>query len=433
MPHNRAGLQAPRVLMLCYYYPPISAAGTHRSVRFAKGLRSIGWEPIILTVVQSRTPWEHSGELNVFGVRTERSHEWNLLGFTLLLTGALNRLCDLLRIRRRPLLLYNLLVPDPQIAWLSTWRGARLARNCDCVYVSCSPFSSALSGCLIKLLARKPLILDFRDAWSLNPHSNESRVRRWLIAKLERVAVSICDTLILNTAGAERLYKERYPAYSHKFTCIPNGFDWFTGQAPAATSGKFTIMHVGDFYRSRTPDRLLDALANIRDPRVEFVQVGPMFQSYERYREKLSIRVIDRVPHRQALELMGTASLLYLAQGFEHGVTEYIAVASKTYEYLATGIPILADCPPGDNADLIRRYGPNSYVITTASAGEIEVAVREALARPRGATTTPNPEFLQSFNGETLTARLALVLANAARLSEGVPGPAPSESGRAVV
>ena len=32
-----------RVLMLCYYYPPLSSAGTHRSVGFTQWLREHGW------------------------------------------------------------------------------------------------------------------------------------------------------------------------------------------------------------------------------------------------------------------------------------------------------------------------------------------------------------------------------------------------------
>ena len=41
------------VLMLCYHFPPVSAAGTQRNVAFARLLPRFGWKPIVLTV---RTP-----------------------------------------------------------------------------------------------------------------------------------------------------------------------------------------------------------------------------------------------------------------------------------------------------------------------------------------------------------------------------------------
>ena len=47
-----------RVLMLCYYYPPLASAGTQRSVGFTRWLREYGWVPVVLTVKQSRIRWE---------------------------------------------------------------------------------------------------------------------------------------------------------------------------------------------------------------------------------------------------------------------------------------------------------------------------------------------------------------------------------------
>jgi hypothetical protein len=140
-----------RVLMLCYYYPPISSAGTQRSVGFTRWLGDFGWKPIVLTVKHSRIRWEPRCEQEPSGVEIVRSFEWDLQGVLTLLAGLLNRLRDLLRLPRRPSWIYTWCLPDIQIAWLTSVKGAWLARQCDCIYVSCSPFSSALSGCLIKL------------------------------------------------------------------------------------------------------------------------------------------------------------------------------------------------------------------------------------------------------------------------------------------
>ena len=118
-----------------------------------------------------------------------------------------NRLCDWLQLQRRPNVFHSWCLPDPQIAWLSTFRGLLLARHCDCLYASCSPFSSALSGCLIKLMTGTPLVLDFRDPWALNPHANRGAIQKQLLSWLERWVVGTCDVLILNTPGAERLYR----------------------------------------------------------------------------------------------------------------------------------------------------------------------------------------------------------------------------------
>ncbi len=403
-----------RVLMVCYYFPPISAAGTHRTVGFVRWLRHFGWSPVVLTVDKSRIPWEPRTEQVPPDVEVVRSFEWNLQRVLGGLTGLLNSLRRLFGLPRRSSPFYRWCLPDPQIAWLSTFRGALLARHCDCVYVSCSPFSSALSGCLIKLGTGTPLVLDFRDAWAPNPHASRHPVRTRLLSALEAWVVRTCDTLILNTPGAERLYRQKYPAHAHKMTCIPNGFDDMNLPVERPPGDRFVIMHVGDFYRSRKPDRLLDGLIAIGNPLIEFVQVGPVFDSYARYKDKLPIRIIDRVPHVEAMALMRSASMLYLCQGWEAGLRSDVAVASKTYQYLATGLPVLADCPPGDNADVIRRYATKAWVPTSPDAEQFAKAVTEAYASRGQLRPGVSPAFVQAFDRRHLTADLGAILSAAA-------------------
>jgi len=399
-----------RVLMLCYYYPPLSSAGTHRSVGFTRWLGEFGWLPVVLTVGQSRIRWEPRCEEVPPHVQVVRSFEWDLQGALTLLTGVLNRLRDVFRLPRRPSVLYTWCLPDVQIAWLSTLRGALLARTCDCVYVSCSPFSSALSGCLIKLATGRPLVLDFRDPWALNPHSHHGRLQRRILSRLERWALRTCDVLILNTPGAERLYRSRYPEYAGKMTCIPNGFDELNVAPRLRRRERFTIMHVGDFYRSRTPERLLEALCTLNDPEIEFVHLGPASSVLQRYADRIRIRHIERIPHVEALDMMRTASVLYLVQGWEDGITEYVSVASKTYEYLATGIPVLAEVPPGDNADIIRRYATKAWVVTSRDIDAVTRALREARAVADSCEPLVSSAFVETFSRERLTASLAGLL-----------------------
>jgi hypothetical protein len=200
-----------------------------------------------------------------------------------------------------------------------------------------------------------------------------------------------------------------------KITCIPNGFDRLNLPKPAERDKRFVIMHLGDFYGRRTPDRLLDALSAIDNSDIEFVQVGPVFDSYSHYRERVAIRLIERVPRGEALNLMRSASLLYLCQGHESDVSEYIAVAAKTYEYLATGLPILADCPPGDNADLVGRFAVHSYVVTNHSAKTLEAAVRDAMSTSRHVRPSVDREFVRLFNREAQAEQLAAIFVRVSR------------------
>ena len=398
--------------MICYYFPPIRTSGVTRSFEFAKLLPKLGWEPLVLTVRDSKDTWikPSLGE-DPKGIRVERTVEWNLAGLADFLHGCWCRLAPLFGMSpSRNLFREYFCFPDSQVAWFSTIRARRLARECSLIYVSCSPFSSSVSGAIVKRLTGRPLVVDFRDAWSLNPHTRPGRFRRAMIERFERFVVGACDALIVNTDGAARLYAAVYPEHGEKIVTIPNGYDLLTPVDERTIGGDFQIMHVGTFYGSRNPDALLECLAEMRRDDIIFVQVGNGFDSYERFKKEVKIKIVPPVSREKALELMRHASLLYLKQGWEAGVSEYIAVGAKTYEYLATGLPILAEVPPNDNAELVKKYASTSYVITSNSRTDLCHAIERAYNARSRECIAINPEFAEKFSRRELTSQLATLL-----------------------
>ena len=398
--------------MLCYYFPPLRSSGTTRSLEFATRLPKHGWRPHVLTVDKTRERWTPADAAVPAEVNVHRSYEADLHGLTDVLSGATSKLWSLLGKEWTKNYYREILcIPDAQVAWFTSFAGSRLARSADCIYVSCSPFSSALSGYWIKKLTGKPLVLDFRDAWSLNPHVDHIPFHQSLVSKIEKLCIDAADALIVNTEGAAALYREAYPRHAEKILAIPNGYDQLDCVAPEdKQSKKYTIMHVGTFYGERKPDLLLEALSEIDSPDIEFVQVGQTHPSFERFSSKVPIRVTGSVQREEALRLLKQASLLYLKQGYEQGISHYIAVAAKTYEYLATGLPILADCPPGDNIDIVKQYGAHTHCVTNNSVEEIKKAV--LLAKDTWSTLAPKvtTEFADTFSRDALTSKLAEVL-----------------------
>ena len=400
-----------KVLMICYYFPPIVTSGVARSYEFAKLLPHFGWDALVLTVKHSKDRWvEASLGEDPKGMRVERTLEWNLAGLADFLHGCC---CRVARIFGKNLtqnvFREYLCMPDSQIAWFSTISARRFARECDLIYASCSPFSSSVSAAIVKRLTGRPLVVDFRDAWSLNPHSHPQRLHRAMIRRFERFVLNACDALIVNTDGAARLYAAAYPEHGQKIVTIPNGYDMLTPVAQRPTGGDFQIMHVGSFYGSRTPDMLLECLAEIGRDDIVFVQVGGSFDSYERFKERVRIKIVPPLPREAALEIMREASLLYLKQGWERGVSEYIAVGAKTYEYLATGLPILAEVPPGDNAELVQKYASAGYIVTSDKRADLCHAVARAYDARSRVSVAIHPEFARRFSRRDLARELATV------------------------
>jgi glycosyltransferase involved in cell wall biosynthesis len=228
-----------------------------------------------------------------------------------------------------------------------------------------------------------------------------------MIGRFERFVLRACDALIVNTDGAARMYAAAYPELREKIVTIPNGYDVLTPVDRKAAGGDFQIMHVGSFYGARNPDALLECLAEMGRDDIVFVQVGHRFDSYERFKDRVRIKIVPPLPREGALKLMREASLLYLKQGWEPGVSEYIAVGAKTYEYLATGLPILAEVPPGDNADLVQKYASAGYIVTSNRRDDFRDAVERAYGARARENVAIHPEFAEKYSRRDLTRELA--------------------------
>ena len=68
-------------------------------------------------------------------------------------------------------------------------------------------------------------------------------------------------------------------------------------------------------------------------------------------------RIHGYVTHLQALTLIRSADLLFLPMQNLPPGRRSSTVPGKTYEYLASGRPILGAVPPGDALDLLQRSG----------------------------------------------------------------------------
>jgi len=391
-----------RVLMLCYFFPPIHSVGANRSVGFVTHLPSFGWRPTVLSVTRTRIPWERTGAAVPSGVEIVRAPEYNLQRVSTLFDVVTNRVFRTFGAKAAPRSLeLTSWVPDTQIAWRSGPVAMRLAREVDCLYVSCSPFSAAITAARVAERTGKPLVLDFRDPWQ--GIGRQLRYERWAIER--------ASALILNTPYAMADYVERLPDQASKMLSIPNGFDTDAATGPRPPrDGLFTIMHVGEFYGTRQPDTLLDVLAELNLPDVEFVQVGEPPAALERYRSRVRIRHIPTLPRAEAVAMMNTASLLYLRLHSENVGT--LAVPAKTYEYLASGVPILAEAHEAGACDLIHEYGLDAEIVQPDERVALRAALERMYARRHQPSGGVHPVFAARYNRRAQTGRLAAVFDN---------------------
>ncbi len=321
-------MPAKKVLFIAFIYPPMSAAGVHRSVRFVRYLPELGWDITVLTPEEKEypplTPVDHSlMEKIPASIKEERTRIFQ--GFFKLFNlkesmaankdakkklvskffsseekkdkaapldpNLIKELAEQAnlkkpapkqksRFQKLKDLIYDLFtIPDKNVSWLpyAVARGWKLYRQkqVDIIYSTAPPFTDHLIALILKKLTGLPWIADFRDPWARSPMKvDELRgtFRGRAYDYLERKFVENADKVILNTRYAEEEFVQFYgEAFRSKFCVIPNGFDpadFESGEfAPngKVKGDKLVITHTGALYRKRNPDAFFQAVAEIID------------------------------------------------------------------------------------------------------------------------------------------------------------------------
>jgi glycosyltransferase involved in cell wall biosynthesis len=421
--------------MIAYAYPPILTVGRNRTLRFERHLREFGYEPIIHTVRNpDRLRTKTSADAAPDPPHVYRSYAINL-GWLAAIVGWIgDKVARVIGINlQRDPLRRLLFFPDVHIGWipLCVFKSLQIIRQhrVSVIYVTCSPFSAVITGVILKAITGVPLVLDFRDPWSFNEH-NPLFIRR-LSGVVERRAMAVCDAFVANTATSLQIYRQLYPEHAGKMTHIYNGITappW----VPSEPAPCFTLLYVGAFYNPEYLDLLFETVNEVfrsREVRIEFAGFDSAALDRAITRHRMEDRVVCHgfidVPEQLQRIYRRSSALLYYNGFAEDGTLISCVVRAKLYDYLATGVPMLAIAPPGEVSDLLTQYSPASVNVSgDLRSGELRAGLARALDDmyqrwSRGELTTqPNAEFLRMFGGQELTRQLSVVFD---RVTSGAP------------
>lgn len=424
-----------KILMICYYFPPITDVGSLRSVHFVKYFRQYGWTPLVLTVANPDRTYCAVGD-GPAPDDVHIEHSWSVINPYKVL-GKINGLAarllrplgiDLVRNR-----LYDLLcIPDIFLGWipLTVLKTVGMAKrfDVDAVYVSCTPFSSAVIGALVKRRTGRPLIVDFRDPYALEERAEIFDVpmyRRKIDRGIERWLLRAADAFVVTTEGTRDGYVRQYPEFREKMYTVYNGFDM--ADAPGGSLDKyekFTIIYTGNFYLYTEKNELFaeaffDGLSRlleqgvIRPDTFQFLFYGDGFPVIEqlarRHRVNDIVHASDRIPREEVMVAIGRShlSLLRIIPPM---------ISTKLFEGISLNTPFIATIPPGEAEAIIRKYSPGSYIVTEPSGEAVAASIVEGMARYRKGDVPKNDleGFSDRFSRER-GARRMMEIINAVR------------------
>jgi glycosyltransferase involved in cell wall biosynthesis len=447
------------VALLAYHFPPLGGAGVQRSLKFARYLPEHGYRPLVIT-----GPGRADGR-------------WTPADETLLA-----ELPDVRVVR----------VPGPEPVPPGRWRGraerwlgaaaawdrwwvegagelvARHAREADVVLASMSPFQSAAAA-RAAAAAGRPWVADLRDPWALDEMTiYPSRAHRRAALRRMGRDLSAAAAIIANTPDAARAIATAFPGLAGRpLEAIPNGYDAadFAGPDPSRPDSRFRVVHAGYLHTglgrsghgaarrllggaiadvdilARSHVHLVAALERVaaEDPGLAAtieLHLAGVVSPADREALGTAVAVCEHgyLEHSRSVGLMRSADLLFLPMHDVAWGHRARIVPGKTYEYLASGRPILAAVPDGDARDLLARAPQAHLCRPTDVVAMAEIIRCEAAARRLGgpAPTMLLPDLLARYERRRLAGRLAAVL-DAVTGSPGRRGATPRSAAASAV
>jgi glycosyltransferase involved in cell wall biosynthesis len=448
-----------RLLYIALDFPPLNSSGTYRNTKFVKYLPQFGWQPIVVTLdwqnTQTDDPLDETllKEIPIETPVIRWPHYHPVVRLYRSLAHARRRnqslsdtsiLAEVTHDERPRSSLYKLarsiyhaaLTPigDMFFYWslrmLPRCIDAARRHRVEAIYVSMSPWTLGILGVLLQGVLRLPLIVDFRDYWTMWAVKQVRPIRDRLDARVERWILRHADRIICVHQAMADDFERMEPACRGKCRVITNGYDPddFRGstdfslctsdkQANAQTEVCATqLTHTGIAW-GEAAQPLLDALAQLQrqtaklNLQVNFIGGLPpsKLQFIHEHQLDSLVRVQKRVSHHEAIEhILAADVLLLLLVGNEGGRKWY---PGKLFEYMYAGRPVLAVAPEGITTRLLREAGVG-VVVEPHDIGRLNTTLADMATDVNAFRQThyhPDQRLIERFNRVVLTQTLASV------------------------
>ena len=418
-----------RLLVLCYFYPPLGGGGVHRVLGFTRHLEPLGWESTVICA-DREDYWVVDESLLARvpkGADVIRVSGGSGLSAWLKLKGG--------AAGRRPTGIFQglrrlsdfWLIPDSYVGWSTRARRVALARvrrgGFHAMLSSSPPDSVHLAALAVHRSCHLPWVADFRDPWIGSTF--RAPPTRWHRARhlaLERSVLEGADVVLAASRTHVDSIGRESGASPRRVVHLPNGFEAdpvsMEETVPVPHAGeRFQLVYTGtlalmpdaEVFLEALHDWFADAPEARRRVRARFV--GPYETGYEDRSIALGLKgVVEFMgprPHGESRSLQRAADLLLLWKPRNLPTM----VPGKLYEYLDSGRPVIALLPDGDEAVLlVERAGGERVAPGDRAALRSLLERRYSEWRERGRRPAARPAWLDEHARDRLAARLAALL-----------------------
>jgi glycosyltransferase involved in cell wall biosynthesis len=378
----------PKLLFLAWYFPPVIGVPCARTWSMSKYLARLGWSVTVVT--PHPFLWRHTENA------TDLERNLRIEGIQQILTGHRGRylISELIKcnhngpigtlfekVSRRMAALAGI---DNCIGWVKSAEQACATlspRDVDVILATGSPFCAfTLAQRLAKRLNR-PYVLDYRDSWTENPHSE--RAARPSMVQQEALLLANCSAMTVVSPSLGSLLDQRF-GLGTKMNIVTNGYD--PDDVSHIKPHQFdhrALVYTGKFYPpKRVISPVMAALKHLKESDADrgcewyFHYYGgeENHVNEEARRYGVTDRVISHGRVSRAIALSATRgaslALVITSVGKNGTLADRGIVTGKVFEALGLGTPILLIAPPGnDAATIVESSGMGQRVTGTDISG----------------------------------------------------------------
>lgn len=418
-----------KALIICYYWPPSSGGGVMRWFKMSKYWHEFGGELTVFTPDVSDYPAYDPSLLKQIPedlevIKTPIWEPYNLYKkFTgkkdNVYSGFLNEKKSSWKDRLAVWIRSNFFIPDARKYWIrpsvNHLKKHLKENHYDVVITSGTPHSLHLIGLALKKELDINWIADFRDPWTDIDYADQLLLTKWAEKKHKRL-----EKEVLQTADEVVTVSWDWKALLSKISgkdnvhVITNGFDPadFTS-LQYKNPDTFTLCHLGSMNYNRNPEQLWNAIAEL-DQKGFFSKglvihlIGQVDQKILEQIQELGlekfIKRSDFMPHREGLQELAESSVLLLLVSKWDEANGMIP--GKTYEYLATGKPILAIGNKGADVERVLRDSPASTFLSYDDKANCKKAIEDLYTQfLEGKTNLVDNSYIKQYSRRELAGK----------------------------
>lgn len=385
------------ILLIAYFYPPLGGPAVQRPAKTVKYLTKSGWDVDVITI---KDIVYHSTDESLNNECTHRNiirtASFDLMYLLNLIKKITHLNSDKLYFhtsQSKKNLIRRLFPIDEKIGWVPYIIKAGIKaikeNRYNYIFVTCGPFSSSIAASYLARRFNIPLIVDYRDHWTLN--NTVIQPGTWIFKRIQHLEQKLLNRarLVLTATGYMKTdLAARFGQHlNDKILPFYNGWDEadFTDKIrQRKQDGKIRISYIGTLYGERPIKYFINALNAIKkeqpDIEPELWMVGNFYpETVKEIKDSGFLQqttFIKQQSHSDAIQLMIDSDILLLIIG---GKKNKWILTGKLFEYLRSRRPIITLAPKDSEAGRILNKSGHTHICEINQSAEIKAALESLI------------------------------------------------------